>query len=833
MNLPTPNKKPVEGGPGTRGRQRIEHNLRSVQFTLAAPALFLAGFGLFAVLNPPFFRDLELRDRLAFYLAGAAAAAIATGWVYRRCILSPLTRILVAVRERQDGNHDARITVREPSEFSELAESLNGAFAVFTKHQKATADSEALLRDLTENLTHVLWVTSRDRARIEYISPAYEHIWGRPCATIRERALSWTDAIHSEDRDRVLTSLSRADQPFDEQYRIFRPDGSVRWIHDRTFPVRALAPSGERFVGISEDITERRLAEEKFRLMFEQSSDAHLLIAEDRIVDCNPAAIEMLHGEDREQILELPLSKLLPPDMAGTNVSFVSLSLRLQLSAAERGRHRFDWTLRTLEGNTLPVEATLSRVSLAGRTHLLVVWHDISERVASETALRQARDDAEAAREKTQNAIDAAMQLARDAEQANRAKSDFLATMSHEIRTPMNAVMGFSNLLLESGLNNEQRSYAMTLRSSAETLLVLIDDILDFSKIEAGKLHLESINYNFSDCVNDVVRLLGQKAKDKGIEFRASIADEVPRFLVGDPVRVRQTLLNLAGNAIKFTGRGHVLINVRLTRTDALQPSAGADGTANTSALLDYVTLSVSDSGIGISRENQANLFQKFSQADSSTTRRFGGSGLGLAISKSLVDLMGGAIGVKSEEGVGSTFWFTLPIIACSLPTRPPIEPTSPNKKPDARREEPKAARTTNTAPPMPPRALILLADDNEANQMLGVALIQKLGAIAEVAHNGRQAVDMARVKSYDLILMDCHMPEMDGYTATREIRRLETSGRHVPIIALTANAVTGDREKCLEAGMDDYLSKPVRKADLDRIITHWVTTAAATGGGV
>ncbi|WP_404420267.1 ATP-binding protein [Nibricoccus sp. IMCC34717] len=833
MNQPTPNESPASPGPGARGGSRFERNLGSVQFTLAAPALFLAAFGLLAVLNPPFFRDLELRDRLALYLAGAALAAIANGWVYRRCILSPINRILVAVRERQDGNHDARITVRGPSEFSELAESLDGAFSVFSKHQKATADSEALLRDLTENLTQVLWVTSRNRARIEYISPAYAHIWGRPCESLRERPSSWTDAIHSEDRDRVLANLARTDCTLDEQYRIFRPDGSVRWIHDRIFPVRASGTSAERYVGISEDITERRLAEEKFRLMFEQSSDAHLLIADDRIVDCNPAAIEMLRGDDREQILDLPLSKLLPPDMAGTNVSFVSLSLRLQLSAAERGRHRFDWTLRTLEGNTLPVEATLSRVSLAGRTHLLVVWHDISDRVASEAALRQARDDAEAAREKTQNAIDAAMQLARDAEQANRAKSDFLATMSHEIRTPMNAVMGFSNLLLESGLNAEQRTYATTLRSSAETLLVLIDDILDFSKIEAGKLHLESINYNFSDCVNDVVRLLGPKAKDKGIEFRASIAEDVPRFLVGDPVRIRQILLNLAGNAIKFTGRGHVLINVRLTRTDALQPEGDTDAGSRAAPPLDFITLSVSDSGIGISRENQANLFQKFSQADSSTTRRFGGSGLGLAISKSLVDLMGGNIGVKSEEGVGSTFWFTLPIIACSLPTRPPLEPASPKKQSDARREEPKPARTTPTVPPMPPRALILLADDNEANQMLGVALIQKLGAIAEVAHNGRQAVDMARTKSYDLILMDCHMPEMDGYTATREIRRLETPGRHVPIIALTANAVTGDREKCLECGMDDYLSKPVRKADLDRIITHWVITAAATGGGV
>ncbi|MDX2187229.1 MAG: ATP-binding protein [Opitutaceae bacterium] len=818
--------------------------LRSVQFKLAAPALGLAAFGLLAVLNPPFFVTLSVRDRLALYLTGVSLTVIATGWIYRRYILAPINRIVTVVKERQSGNHHARIGVRGPSEFAELADSLNGAFELFTKHQKATAESEALLRDLAENLTQVLWVTAPGRERIEYVSPAYEAIWGRSRESLRDRPSSWIEAIHTEDRDRIATACKTDTQSYDQEYRIFRPDGSVRWIHDRSFPIKDATGPVRRIVAISEDVTDRRLAEEKFRLMFEQSSDAHLLIADDQIVDCNPAAIEMLRGDDREQILQLPLSKLLPPEMAGTNVTFVGLSLRMQLHAAEKGRHRFDWTLRTLEGNTLPVEATLSRVSLAGRTHLLVVWHDISDRVASETALRQAKDEAEAAREKVQNAIDAAMQLARDAEQANAAKSEFLATMSHEIRTPMNAVMGFSNLLLESGLTPEQRTYAQTLRSSAETLLVLIDDILDFSKIEAGKLHLESINYNLADCMNDVIRLLSPKAADKGIEFRAHIADDVPRFLVGDPVRIRQILLNLSGNAIKFTSRGHVLVSVRMGRNDALQPF----GAAKPNSLYEFIMISVSDSGIGISRENQTNLFQKFSQADSSTTRRFGGSGLGLAISKSLVDLMGGSIGVQSEEGVGSTFWFTIPIVACSLPTRPPIEgPGSQAQDPATlstsgitqtnSKSTPSVTSTPapatparrSTTPPIAPRAMILLADDNEANQMLGVALIQKLGASAEVAHNGRQAVDMARAKRYDLILMDCHMPEMDGYTATQTIRKNDGSGHRTPIIALTANAVTGDREKCLESGMDDYLSKPVRKSDLDRVINHWVSAAAGS----
>ncbi len=528
------------------------------------------------------------------------------------------------------------------------------------------------------------------------------------------------------------------------------------------------------------------------------------------------------------------------------------------------------------------------------------------------------------------------------AEAANRAKSDFLANMSHEVRTPMNGIIGMTDLLLESRLTNEQREYARTVRSSADALLSVLNDILDFSKIEAGKLDFESIDFDLRLTLEEIVELVSPKADEKSLEFACFIHPSVPQTLKGDPGRIRQVLLNLVSNAIKFTQTGEVIIEV----------SVGNDSGSRAE-----IHFAVSDTGIGIPADRIDRLFKSFSQVDSSTTREFGGTGLGLAISKRLVEMMEGRIGVDSTQGKGSTFWFTavlkkasrvgrkaqvqpLPVelqgkrilavddnptnlkilhayltswqcrpttaengvAAIEMLTRAAesgtpydmaivdyIMPlmdgealgnaikahallkkmrliliTSRGIRGDAARARDagydayltkpikqsqlfnaiisvfgKAADVEKPAQETPiitrhsltethcaaPR--ILLVEDNAVNQKVALIHLRKLGYTADVSSNGREAVDAVNNGNYDLVLMDVQMPEMDGLTATRSIRQAERNGRRLPIVAMTANAMKGDREKCIEAGMDDYLSKPVNPGKLKEKLDRWLNTGS------
>ncbi len=424
----------------------------------------------------------------------------------------------------------------------------------------------------------------------------------------------------------------------------------------------------------------------------------------------------------------------------------------------------------------------------SGKKFIVGIIRDITERKLAEENLQRAN-------QQLTLSIARANELATLAREASAAKSEFLANMSHEIRTPLNGVIGMTELLLDTDLNSEQREYVQTINSSGESLMGLINDILDFSKIEARKLEMVIQDFSLSDVLKYTTDLLSRSAQEKGLEVTCRVQPTVPMILRGDAGRLRQILANLGGNAVKFTNRGEIQIQV------------SAEKETDKSIQLRF---SVSDSGIGIPADRLPDLFTPFTQADGSTTRKYGGTGLGLAISRQLAQMMGGNIGAESVEGLGSTFWFTARFEKTASSAQTAAVPD---------------LKSVGSVQSLPGKVRILLAEDNPVNQKVALAMLRKLGCRTDAVANGREAVKALRNSSYDLMLMDCQMPVMDGFEATRVIREkeAEAKGPAMPIIALTASAMQADRERCLQAGMSDFIAKPVQPKELAEVLARWL----------
>jgi len=788
------------------------------------------------------------------------------------------------------------------------------------KAEDALRRSEERFREMANTIPHVFWMAAHDLSEFLYVSPAIECLWGRPLGSLHMFGREWMDAIVPADRPRVLKavgSLRDEGTPYEIEYRIHQSGGRIRWVLDKGYPVRDQNGRPQRHVGFIQDVTERRQAA-RARQTLQHAIDygkdgLALLDAGGRYRYMNPAHAAM-YGYRVEELLGKEWKELYHPDW---------VSLIEQLSKPdliEQGNWQGEVVGRKKSGEPFHVEITLALIGEDnddGAT-MVCTCRDISKRKRMERDLITAKDAAEL---------------------GARAKAEFLATMSHEIRTPMNGVIGMTGLLLDTTLTTEQRTYAEMVRRSGESLLAIINDILDFSKIEAGKLGLEIIDFDLRTTVEETLDLLAEPAHRKHLELVGLIDAAVPTALRGDPGRLRQILTNLIGNAVKFTDRGEVVLKLSAEREE--------EGIAE-------LRFEVVDTGIGIPPDSQDRLFQSFSQADGSTTRKFGGTGLGLAISKQLVELMGGHIGVESRPGEGSRFWFTVRLerqahastpvqpaedlsrlhvcviddnatnrlllehharswgmthasaedgprgLAClreasrvgrpfdlalidmqmpnmdglelarAIRADPSIAPlrlvllTSLARRGDAKlardsgfsayltkpihqhqlydclrlvmgqtaagSEDPDRFVTVHSLAEIESRShdRILLAEDNAINQKVAVKMLEKLGYHVDVVANGEEAVEALSRIPYALVFMDCQMPEMDGFEATKRIRLAEGGRRHTPIIAMTANVMQGDRERCLAAGMDDYVSKPIATKDVKAALDRWLKSSAA-----
>jgi len=641
--------------------------------------------------------------------------------------------------------------------------------------QAALREAEKRYHDLVDNIPDVVWMADAQH-RVPFITDNVEKMLGISSNEFYERGTNaWFECVHPDDVARArlaFCALFTQGKSFDVAVRLQRADG--QWICAQFRAVAVHEKDGVKYAsGLLSDITEQfhaeealRQSEQRYRLLFERNLAGVFRCSHDgTVVDCNDAAARILGFESGLELIGRAASQVMvDPDQQRPAAQII----------AEQGTAHQERRLRRKDGS---IAWVIAHTSVQHGTHGLEfegTFIDITTRKMAEEEMRKAKEAAEA---------------------ASRAKSEFLANMSHEIRTPMNGIIGMTELALDTPLSEEQRDFLSTIKNSADSLLNIINDILDFSKVEARKLAIDQLPFSLRDTVRAVIKDLSLRASEKKLSLLCHFAPEVPGAVIGDPGRLRQILMNLAGNAIKFTNRGGIKV---LVRRSAENP--------------DLLHFTVSDTGIGIAPEKQKSIFEAFVQADSSATRHYGGTGLGLTIASQLVTLMGGRIWLESEVGKGSTFHFTAQLTATgdsALQT-----PAKPYPKPEsfpARGQEP---------------LRILIAEDNPVNSRLATLLVEKQGHCAVTVATGREALKALEQQRFDLVLMDLQMPEMDGFEATRIIRERERgTQRHLPIIAMTAHAMSGDRERCLAAGMDNYISKPV-----DRNLLFAAIESVATG---
>jgi PAS domain S-box-containing protein len=660
--------------------------------------------------------------------------------------------------------------------------------------EQALQESEHRFRLIADSCPAMMWVTDA-KGETQFINRALREFCG--AAEPVENG-GWQLPVHPDYAPEFFTAWKHAFRErasFRAEARVRRADGEWRWLGSYAEP--RLSPEGQFLghVGLSSDITLRRQAEQDLRdsQEFAQStidalsSEVCVLNEQGTIIGVNHAwtAFAQANRKPCGRHARLSGSRC---DCLGPGANYLAICDRATGPDAE-GAAEFAAGIRAVLSGEQPrytVEypcpspaekrwfiGRVTRFVSNGSTRILVEHINISERKLAEEALGEARSAAEA---------------------ANRAKSRFLANMSHEIRTPMNGVLGMLQLLLTTELDAEQVRCANVAQSSGRYLLALIDDILDLSKIEARKIVLEYLDFDLRETLDGVVQLLQAQAGEKGFPISFRVSPDLPRAVRGDAHRLRQVLINLCSNAIKFTDRGGVTVSAALEKSEAGKVD---------------VRFTVTDTGIGMRPDQIATLFSPFVQADASTTRKYGGTGLGLAISKHLVELMGGAIGVDSVEGKGSSFWFRVTFEAA---------------RPDSRRRPPDQAIALAAKPPAASQWRILLAEDNAVNREVILAQLGKLGYVASAVADGAQAVEAVAAGDFSLVLMDCQMPVMDGFEATRRIR--QSARAELPIIAITADAMPADRERAIAEGMNDYLAKPIDLRPLAELLARWLPPA-------
>ncbi len=727
--------------------------------------------------------------------------------------------------------------------------------------------------------------------------------------------------------DIVQTKSSEQEQEIEEQ--LTRVNSTIISISAITIAILSIL-AWIVTKGVKRQLANLINSEDRFRSMFDASPDPAWIIVNESIVDCNDATTLVLHYPSKDDLMQtsvLDLSSF--SQMNGQNAP--KQLEEIYNIVIQKGHYRGEWIFRRFDGALLYADITMIAITYDDKPAIICTWRDITEKHNAQRSLQSYKEQLEEDIAEQTKELKAAKEVA---ENASRAKSDFLANMSHEIRTPMNSIIGMSYLALQSDLNRKQRNYIQKVRNSAESLLGIINDILDFSKIEAGKVSIEQVSFNIQDVLDEVANLLSLKTEEQDIELIFDIDPHLPKMVTGDPTRLRQILLNLGNNAVKFTQEGEVIIKARHFTHSADEI---------------VVQFTIKDTGIGISEEQQRNLFQSFSQADTSTTRRFGGTGLGLAISKQLTELMGGSIWVKSEEEQGSEFHFTvrfgrseagllsetslsdsiqiskvlvvddndsarevlqsniesmglscdtansgeqalemlqairgkggdyeLILVDWKMPEVDGVETCQRILKEFAPEETPptlimvtahglehvkKAAKGTQVSgyltKPITISSLydtvartygiegftleeneeiieehalhpeltgtrILLVEDNEINRELAEELLSQVGIELSIAEDGQQALEILAFEPFDLVLMDCQMPVMDGYQATEELRRVPKFAK-LPIIAMTANVIKEDVERALEAGMNDHIAKPIQVEEMFATISKWL----------